>query len=314
MKKAKCLVTGGAGFIGSNLARALLAQGCSVRILDNFSTGHQANIEEIRGQIELIEGDLCHEPTVQKAVQGIQYVFHLGALPSVIRSIENPQATNATNITGTLDLLVSAKKAGVERFIFTSSSSVYGDTPTLPKHEGMPPSPLSPYALSKLTGEYYCRIFHNLYGMKTFSLRYFNVFGPRQDPNSHYAAVIPIFIKSLMHDQSPAIYGDGTQTRDFTFVENVVQANIACCTAPDKAAGKAYNIACGDRTSVNDLAKRIASLLGKNIVPKYLPARSGEVHDSQADNSLARKELTWRPSVDFNTGLQTTVSWFKDHV
>ena len=150
--------------------------------------------------------------------------------------------------------------------------------------------------------------------MKTFSLRYFNVFGPRQDPNSHYAAVIPIFIKSLMHDQSPAIYGDGTQTRDFTFVENVVQANIACCTAPDKAAGKAYNIACGDRTSVNDLAKRIASLLGKNIVPKYLPARSGEVHDSQADNSLARKELTWRPSVDFNTGLQTTVSWFKDHV
>ena len=314
MKKAKCLVTGGAGFIGSNLARALLAQGCSVRILDNFSTGHQANIEEIRQQVEFIEGDLCHEPTVQKAVQGIQYVFHLGALPSVIRSIENPQATNATNITGTLDLLVAAKKAGIERFIFTSSSSVYGDTPTLPKHEGMPTNPLSPYALSKLTGEYYCRIFHNLYGMKTFSLRYFNVFGPRQDPNSHYAAVIPIFIKALIHDQPPTIYGDGTQTRDFTFVENVVQANIACCTAPDKAAGKAYNIACGDRISVNDLAKRIASLLGKNITPKYLPARSGEVHDSQADNSLARKELNWRPSVDFNTGLPATVSWFQDHV
>jgi nucleoside-diphosphate-sugar epimerase len=309
-----CLVTGGAGFIGSNLVRALLERGYRVRILDNFSTGRHANLEGIKDRIELVEGDLRSADAVRLAVTGARFIFHLGALPSVIRSVEDPASTHDVNITGTLTLMLHARDAGVERFMFTSSSSVYGDTPTLPKQEDMTPMPLSPYALSKLTGEHYARMFHTLYGMKTYSLRYFNVFGPRQDPKSHYAAVIPLFIRALAQDKAPTIFGDGEQTRDFTYVEDVVAGNLCCMTAPDEASGGVYNLAWGYRTSINELVNQIGALLGKSTIkPVYAPARDGDVRDSQADSTRARTLLKWNPSVPFDEGLQRTIAWFMDH-
>lgn len=308
------MVTGGAGFIGSNLAHRLLEEGWDVRILDNFSTGRRENLDDILQDIDLVEGDLRDEDAVRKAVQGREVVFHLGALPSVLRSVQDPGPTNDVNITGTLHLLLNSRDAGVERFVFTSSSSVYGDTEELPKHEDMKPKPLSPYALSKLTGEHYCRMFHSLYGLKTYSLRYFNVFGPRQDPQSQYAAVIPLFIEAICQERAPVIYGDGEQTRDFTYVQNVVEGNICCTDAGDEAAGEAYNIACGDRTSVNELAHEIARILGKDVSPKYEEPRPGDVRDSQAANEKARRLLGWNPSISFVDGLETTVQWFLDAV
>jgi UDP-glucose 4-epimerase len=304
------LVTGGGGFIGSNIVRTLIQEGQEVRVLDDFSTGRRENLAGLEEHIQLIEGDLRDEQTLQRAVAGVRHIFHLGALPSVIRSVNQPLPTHDVNITGTLRLLLAARDAGVERVVFSSSSSVYGDTPTLPKREDMKPMPLSPYALSKLTGEHYMRIFHGLYGLQTFSLRYFNVFGPRQDPNSHYAAVIPLFVDAIRQGRPPVIYGDGEQTRDFTFVENVVQANLACRTAPESAAGGVYNVACGDRTSVNRLARMIAEKLGSDIQPKYQAPRPGDVRDSQAANALAREHLGWAPTVDFETGIARTIQWF----
>lgn len=304
------LVTGGAGFIGSNLVRRLLERGDRVRVLDNFATGRRENLEEIAGAIELVEGDLRSQADVAKAVAGVRYVLHLGALGSVSRSVQDPLTTHEVNITGTLRLLLAAREAGVERLVFSSSSSVYGNTPVLPKQEDMTPTPLSPYALSKLAGEHYCRLFNSLYGVRTYILRYFNVFGPRQSPKSQYAAVIPLFIDALRAGQPPVIHGDGGQTRDFTYVDDVIAANLACCTAPESAAGGVYNVAWGNRISVLDLARRISELLGVSIAPVHQPSRAGDVRDSQADATRARTLLGWEPRVPFDEGMRRTVNWF----
>ena len=305
------LITGGAGFIGSNLVRHLLAQGEQVRILDNFSTGRRENVAELARDIECVEGDLRNDADVQRAMVGVRYVLHLGALGSVSRSVQDPMTTHEVNSTGTLRALIAARDAGVERFVFSSSSSVYGNTPVLPKQEDMTPTPLSPYALSKLTGEHYVRLFYSLYGLATFSLRYFNVFGPRQNPKSQYAAVIPLFVDALQAGQAPVIYGDGEQTRDFTYVDDVIAANLACCSAPAEAAGGVFNVAWGNRVSVNELARRIGGLLGRDIPPVYQAPRAGDVRDSQADATRAHRLLGWQPRVPFDDGLRRTVEWFR---
>ena len=310
---AEYLVTGGGGFIGSNMVRALLAAGKAVRVIDDFSTGRRENLAEIAKDIELVEGDIRETPLLKKAMKGIRYVIHMAAIPSVIRSVEDPLTSNSVHVCGTLKILLEARDAGAERVVFSSSSSIYGDTPVLPKREDMNPLPLSPYGLSKLTGEQYCRLFTYLYGLKTYSLRYFNVYGPRQNPKSQYAAVIPLFIEALKNNQPPTIYGDGGQTRDFTFVEDVVAANLACCSAEPQAAGATHNIGCGARITVNDLALTIARIMGKNISPSYLPARKGDIRDSQADIGLAAKNLGWKPKVSLDAGLQRTVEWFLAH-
>lgn len=304
------LVTGGAGFIGSNLVRHLVSRGDRVRVLDNFATGRRENLQEILHEIELVEGDLRSFDVVSRACRGVRYVLHLGALGSVSRSVQDPLTTHEVNITGTLNVLRAAREAGVERWVFSSSSSVYGNTPVLPKQEDMIPTPLSPYALSKLAGEHYGRLFYTLYGLPTFMLRYFNVFGPRQNPRSQYAAVIPLFVDALRSGRAPTIFGDGEQTRDFTYVEDVISANLACCTAPLSAAGAVYNVAWGNRISVNELARRISGLLGVDRAPVYQPARAGDVRDSQADNTRARTGLGWEPKVPFEEGLRRTVAWF----
>ena len=304
------LVTGGAGFIGSNLVRRLLADGQRVRVLDNFSTGQRENLADLGSSLQVVDGDLRREEDVRRAVQGARYVLHLGALGSVSRSVEDPLSTNDVNITGTLRLLLAARDAGVERVVFSSSSSVYGNTPVLPKREDMTPTPLSPYALSKLAGEQYHRIFHELFGLLTFSLRYFNVFGPRQNPRSQYAAVIPLFVDALRQNRPPVIFGDGGQTRDFTYVDDVVEANLCCCRASPGAAGGVYNVAWGNRISVKELAARIGALMGRAIEPEYRPARAGDVRDSQADAARARAALGWTPQVPFEEGLRRTVAWF----
>jgi UDP-N-acetylglucosamine/UDP-N-acetyl-alpha-D-glucosaminouronate 4-epimerase len=305
------LITGGAGFIGSNIAEYLVGQGRSVRIFDNFSSGKRANVQSFADNAEIIEGDLRDPKSIQQGVKDVRYVLHLGAIPSVPRSVENPQATNEANITGTVNLLVAARDAGVKRVVFTSSSSVYGDTPTLPKREDMPPSPLSPYAIHKITGEYYASVFWRLYGLETVSLRYFNVFGPRQDPQSQYAAVIPRFITAILHDQSPVIFGDGSQTRDFSHVENIIEANRLACEAPKEALGQAFNIACGGRISLLDLVATVNKILGKNVKPKLDPVRRGDILHSQADIAKAEKLLGWKPVVSFPEGIAKTVAWYQ---
>ena len=305
------LVTGGAGFIGSNVVHKLLADGQQVRVLDNFFSGRRENLADVAHQIDLVEGDLRKPADVAKAVTGVRYILHFGAMPSVIRSVEDPLSANEVNITGTLNLLLAARDAGVERVVFSSSSSVYGDTPVLPKQEDMTPTPLSPYALHKLAGEHYCRMFHKLYGLKTFSLRYFNVFGPRQNPKSDYAAVIPLFINAVLNDRAPVLHGDGGQTRDFTYVDDIVAANLACCRAPESAVGGVYNVAWGNRISIKELALLIAEILGKNIVPKLEAARAGDVRDSQADSSRAREMLGWEPCITFAEGLRRTIAWYQ---
>ena len=308
---AEILVTGGAGFIGSNFVHRLVADGRSVRVLDNLSTGRRENLGAVLDRIEFVEGDLRDGARVKAAVAGVRHVIHFGALGSVLRSVEDPVTSNDVNVGGTLSLLVAARDAGVERFVFSSSSSVYGDTPTLPKYEDMKVQPLSPYALTKLAGEHYARIFHRLYGLRTFALRYFNVFGPRQNPASQYAAVIPLFIRSLMRGEPCTINGDGEQTRDFTYVDDVVAANLACLTAPDEAAGGVYNVAWGNRTSLLDLARTLGRILGASVPPVHRAARPGDVRDSQADASRARILLGWTPAVPFEEGLRRTVEWFR---
>ena len=304
------LVTGGCGFIGSNIVRALVGRGRRVRVLDNLSTGRRENLREVEADIDLVLGDLRDEDAVRRAVHGVRCVLHAAALPSVARSVEDPKPTHDVNVTGTLNLLLAAREAKAERVVFSSSSSVYGDTPVLPKREDMIPQPLSPYALSKLAGEHYMRLFSELYGMATFCLRYFNVFGPRQDPASQYAAVIPRFIEALRRDRPPVIYGDGAQTRDFTFVDDVVAANLCCDTAPRDASGMVFNVAWGHRFSVRDLAVALARIMGKSISPVHEPARAGDVRDSQADSAMARARLGWTPRVPFEEGLRHTVDWF----
>lgn len=304
------LVTGGAGFIGSHMVATLLSRGMAVRVLDNFATGRESNLSDVMGRIELVRGDLRDIDTVAAVVRDVKAVFHFGALPSVGGSIESPALWNEVNVQGTLNLLLAARDAGVDRFVFSSSSSVYGDTPVLPKREDMPPNPLSPYALQKLTGEHYCRLFHALYGLKTVALRYFNVFGPRQNPRSQYAAVVPLFIERLRAGEAPTICGDGGQTRDFTFVADVVSANLACLSAPAEAFGRVFNVARGDRVSVKHLAETLMSIMGRDIPPVHVAARPGEVRDSQADASAAARVLGWKAAVSFRDGLERTVKGF----
>ncbi len=306
---ATTLVTGGAGFIGSNIVLALVEKGRQVRVLDNFSTGRKENLTPVWDDIELIEGDIRDLATVRKTLKGVEYVLHQAAVASVPRSIEDPLQSNASNITGTLNVLWAAKEGRVRRLVFASSSSVYGDTPVLPKAEHMPPSLLSPYALNKLTGEYYCRLFSSIYGLETVSLRYFNVFGPRQNPDSEYAAVIPNFITAFLHQRPAVIYGDGEQTRDFTYIDNVVEANFLALEAP-RVTGQIVNIASGERISLNQLVGHLGTLTGTNLVPTHAAPRVGDVRHSLADITLARELLGYHPRVDWKTGLQKTLAWF----
>ena len=303
------LVTGGAGFIGSNIVHELVKRGERVRVIDNFSTGKRENIAGVLDRIELLEGDLRNPDDVRAAVSGIDYILHQAALPSVPRSIRDPIASNESNVSGTVNLLTAAKDASVKRLVFASSSSVYGDTPTLPKTEDMPPNPRSPYAASKAAGEYYCRVFFEVYGLETVILRYFNIFGPRQDPASPYSAVIPLFIAKMSKGEKPVILGDGTQSRDFTFVENAVRANLLAAAALD-APGKTFNIAGGRRHSLNDLVEKLNTILGTALDPSYTEARRGDVKHSLADISLAKRHLGYEPLVDFEEGIRKTVAWY----
>jgi UDP-glucose 4-epimerase len=303
----RCLITGGAGFIGSNLARVLLARGFDVRILDDLSTGRESNLDGV--DCEFVRGDLRDAATVDKAVAGCSRVFHLGALPSVPRSIADPVRSNEVNVLGTLNVLEASRRFGVGRVIFASSSSIYGDQPVAVKSEDLAPRPMSPYAVSKLAAEKYCQVFYGVYGLETVCLRYFNVFGPRQDPDSPYAAVIPIFTRRILEGLPPLINGDGCQSRDFTFVENVVEGNLRAAEAPG-AAGMVMNVACGGSISVNRLAGEIARLLGReDLVPVHAPARPGDVRDSMADIGLARRVLGYEPIVTFEEGLRRTVGF-----
>lgn len=305
----KILVTGGGGFIGSNIVEDLLQKGYSVKVLDNFSTGKRENLKAFVNDIELIEGDIRSYHTVLKAVKGVEVILHQAALPSVPRSINDPITTNEVNVGGTLNILDAAKEFGVKRIIFASSSSVYGDNPELPKHESMKPNPLSPYAVSKLSGEYYLRVFNKLYGIETISLRYFNVFGPKQDPNSQYSAVIPKFIKAFLEDKRPTVYGDGTQSRDFTFVKNVVDANLSAITSNCQTP-IVMNCATHGQVSLNQLVDKINSILNKKIVPIYKGPRPGDIKHSYADINLISSELNWQPKYDFDLGLKLTIEEF----
>jgi nucleoside-diphosphate-sugar epimerase len=303
------LITGGAGFIGSNLVVELVNRGEQVRVLDNFSTGYHHNLAGLLDKIELVEGDIRAFHQVQAAVEGVDYVLHQAALPSVPRSIQDPITSNQVNVNGILNLLVAARDAGVKRLVHASSSSVYGDTPTLPKQEDMCPNPLSPYAVSKLTSEKYCQNFSSLYGFETVGLRYFNVFGPRQDPRSQYSAVIPKFITALLAGKTLTVHGDGSQSRDFSYIENVVNANLLACTAPG-VGGQVFNIACGERYSLLDLIKSLSTLTGKEARVEHGPARAGDIPHSLADITRAREVLGYEPRVGFEEGLQRTIAWY----
>jgi len=308
--KGKYLVTGGAGFIGSHLVESLIAQGKDVRVLDNFLTGKRENLADFKDGIHLMEGDIRDLETCRKAVDGVEFVLHQAALPSVPRSIENPVLTNDINVGGTLNMLVASREAGVKRVVFASSSSVYGDDPHLPKKEGAEGSPLSPYAVSKLVGEKYMRIFSEIYGLKTLSLRYFNIFGPRQDPRSQYAAVIPNFITRIDEGESPRIFGDGEQSRDFTYVANVVRANMLAIEA-EEISGEVLNIACGDRITVNTLFEKIRDYFQKDIQAVHDEPRPGDVRHSFADITKAMDMIQYEPAVTFDDGLKETIKWYR---
>ena len=304
------LVTGGAGFIGSHIVQALLERGDAVRVLDDFSTGKRENIAEFADRIELIEADLNDAAALRQGVADVEAVFHEAALASVPRSVDDPAATNRANVDGTVALLNAAREANVRRVVFAASSAAYGDQPGFPRREDMAPQPLSPYAASKVAGEYYLQAFTLCYGLETVALRYFNVFGPRQDPASQYAAAIPIFISRLLSGKPPTVYGDGTQSRDWTYVANVVHANLLAAEAPE-AAGKVINVACGHTVSVNGVIEEIQKALGTSLTPEYAPARAGDVLMSDADISLARELLQYEPVVSFDEGLSRTVAWFR---
>jgi len=303
------VVTGGAGFIGSHLVEALVSAGHEVVVVDDFSTGRRENLAPVLGRIELIEGSIEDETLCERAFRGADYVLHQAALPSVPRSIKDPVATNRVNVTGTLNVLRAAHAAGVKRVVFAGSSSAYGNTAELPKHEGQVPQPLSPYAASKVAGEAYCRAFHESYGLETVVLRYFNIFGPRQDPTSQYAAVVPKFIVSALRGESPTIFGDGEQTRDFTYVGNAVRANLLACEAPG-AAGGVFNVGCGDRISVNLLWQRIRELTGAEVEAVHAPPRAGDVRDSLASLERSRAVLGYSPEISLSEGLRRTIEWF----
>lgn len=306
----QALVTGGAGFIGSHLVEGLLARGWSVRVLDNFSTGHRENIKHLINQIDLLEGDVTNLTTVRFAVRNVDVIFHQAALPSVARSVANPLESNEVNITGTLNILLAARDAGVKRVVYAASSSAYGNTPTLPKVESMPPTPLSPYAIAKLTGEMYARAFTQLYGLSTISLRYFNIFGPRQDPATQYAGVIAKFCTCAIEGKPYPVFGDGEQSRDFTYVENVVNANLLAAEAK-LADATLVNIACGERTSLNQLIALLNELTNQKLPAQYGPERAGDVRHSLADVTRAGKLLGYEPMVDIREGLKRTLEWYR---
>jgi nucleoside-diphosphate-sugar epimerase len=307
---ATYLVTGGAGFIGSNIVDELLRRGQRVRVLDNFSTGREENVAEFESRVELIRGDVRDEDAVDRAVQGADYVLHQAALASVPRSIADPTANNQVNTQGTLNVLIAAKHHGVRRVVYASSSSVYGDSQELPKVETMTPNPKSPYAVAKLAAEYYCRVYGELHGLATVSLRYFNVFGPRQDPGSQYSAVIPLFVKALLEGRAPHIHGDGEQSRDFTFISNVVNANLLACEA-NVTGARVYNIACGGRYTLNQLFAALRDRIGSRVEPVYGPARPGDVKHSMADIGRIQKDLGYHVGVSFEEGIDRTVQWYQ---
>ena len=309
---AEYLVTGGAGFIGSNIVQELLKRSGKVRILDNFSTGKRQNLRPFLNDIELIEGDIRSYHIVREAVRGVDFILHQAALPSVPRSIKDPITTNEVNVVGILNVLDAAREAGVKRVVYASSSSIYGNSAILPKVEDMAPDPLSPYAVSKLAAEKYCKVFYEIYGLETVCLRYFNVFGPNQDPSSQYSAAIPKFITAILNGSQPTIYGDGEQSRDFTYVENVVEANLLACQA-EKVGGMVLNIACGERITVNKLVRKINETLGKNVQAKYVDEREGEVKHSLASVERAKQCLGYEPRVSFEEGLKKTIEWYKDN-
>ena len=303
------LVTGGAGFIGSHLVEHLVRRGESVRVADSLVTGHRDNFSGA-GKVEFLEGDLGDPATARRAVDGMTYVLHQAAIPSVTRSVDDPVTTHHANVDGTLQVLLAARDAGVRRVVYAGSSSAYGDTPTLPKVETMPTAPRSPYALQKLIGEEYARLFTSLYGLETVRIRYFNVFGPRQDPASPYSGVISRFITALLDGQRPVIYGDGEQTRDFTYVDNVVNGVLKACTA-ERACGTVVNVAVGERTSLRDLLRRLCAIVGVEAEPVFEPARAGDVRDSLADITRAGELLGYAPTVTLDEGLRRTVEWYR---
>ena len=306
---AHYLVTGGAGFIGSHLAEELVRRGHQVRVADSLVTGKRSNLDRIKG-IEFLEGDLSDLAFARRAAAGCEYVLHQAALPSVPRSVADPLTSNKANVDATLNMLIAARDAHVRRLVFAGSSSAYGDTPTLPKHEAMPTNPQSPYALQKIIGEQYLQLFTRLYGLETVTIRYFNVFGPRQDPSSPYSGVIAVFANALLQDRSPMIYGDGEQTRDFTYVANVVDGVLRACDAPD-VSSLIINVATGGRISLNRLFETMRRLIGATVQPSYVGGREGDVRDSQADISLARRVLGYEPIVSFEDGLKRTVDWYR---
>jgi nucleoside-diphosphate-sugar epimerase len=306
---AQYLVTGGAGFIGSHLCEELVRRGHTVRVADSLITGKRSNLDHIPG-VEFLEGDLADLALAQRAAQGVDYVLHQAALPSVPRSVTDPISSNRANVDGTLNVLVAARDAGVKRLVFAGSSSAYGNTPTLPKHEDMPSHPLSPYALQKVVGEQYLQMFTRLYGLETVSIRYFNVFGPRQDASSPYSGVISVFATALLENRPPTIHGDGEQTRDFTYIANVVDGVLRACDAPG-ASGEVINVATGGRISLNQLYRTMRELVGGTLEPEYTETRSGDVKDSQADITKAQRLLGYQPIVSFEEGLKRTLEWYR---
>ncbi|MBN1508046.1 MAG: SDR family oxidoreductase [Sedimentisphaerales bacterium] len=309
----KYLVTGGAGFIGSNICMRLVKEGCFVRVVDNLLTGKRSNLSPILDKIEFVEADMGEPEVARQVCKGIDVVLHEGALPSVPRSVDDPALTHRHCVDATFTMLMAARDAHVKRFVYAASSSAYGDTPTLPKVETMQPSPLSPYAVGKLVGEYYCSVFSSVFGLQTISLRYFNVFGPQQDPASQYAAAIPAFVTAILKDRPPTVYGDGEQSRDFTYIDNVVEANLLAARA-NETHGEVVNVACGEAVTVNAIIHTINDLLGKNVPPVYAPSRPGDVKHSLADITAAQKLIGFQPVVLFREGLEKSIDWYRNNL
>jgi nucleoside-diphosphate-sugar epimerase len=308
------VVTGGGGFIGSHIVENLVRQrNTVVKVIDDFSTGKRENVEAFKNDVEIIEADIADTKNLAQFLKGADYVIHQAAIPSVPKSILDPLKSHNANVNGTLNLLLACRDAGVKRVVYASSSSLYGDSPTLPKHEGMMPNPLSPYGAQKLFAEMYCQVFTKAYGLETVSLRYFNVFGPRQDSTSQYSGVLALFIPAVLQGRRPTIYGDGLQSRDFTYVQNVVEANLLACKLPG-VGGQVFNVACGDRITVNSMLHQINKIVGVDISPVYAEPRSGDIKHSQADITRAREHLGYEPKVSFEEGLRATIEWYRKNL